>query len=139
MGSREQFMSGELLIARSNNAWASDADHLEDDVKLEFNPNSGNVYLVDKDYNVVMLNGDDKLDISDAVFTLGHLFLGSPAQVPCEDALDANDDGNLDVSDAVYSLFSLFTDGTPPPAPYPDCGEDPTGDDVGCTTSTCGS
>ena len=62
MGSREQFMAGELLIARSNNAWASNADHLEDDVKLEFNPSSGNVYLVDKDYNVVMLNGDDKLE-----------------------------------------------------------------------------
>lgn len=62
MGSREQFMAGELLIAWSNNAWASNADHLEDDVKLEFNPSSGNVYLVDKDYNVVMLNGDDKLE-----------------------------------------------------------------------------
>ncbi len=84
-------------------------------------------------------NGDGALDLSDAVFTLGHLFLGNPAQVACEDALDANDDGNLDVSDAVYSLLNLFTDGTPPPAPYPDCGEDPTADGVGCATSTCGS
>lgn len=61
-GSRERYMAGELLIAWSNNAWASDADHLEDDVKLEFNPNSGNVYLVDEDFNVVMLNGNDKLE-----------------------------------------------------------------------------
>ena len=62
MGSREHFMAGELLIALSNNSWASDADHIEDGVKLEFNPNSGNVYLVDEDYNVVMLNSNDKLE-----------------------------------------------------------------------------
>jgi len=62
MGSRERFMAGELLLAWSNNAWASGADHLKDDVKLEFNPSNGNVYLVDKDYNVVMLNGNDKLE-----------------------------------------------------------------------------
>lgn len=27
-------------------------------IKVEFNPNSGNVFLVDEDYNVAMMNGD---------------------------------------------------------------------------------
>ncbi len=61
-GSRERFMAGELLLAWSNETWASDTDHLEDDTKLEFNPNSGYVYLVDEDFNVVMLNSNDKLE-----------------------------------------------------------------------------
>lgn len=60
--SRERYMAGELLIAWSNEAWATSADHLEDKATVEFNPNSGNVYLVDEDYNVVMLNGDGKLE-----------------------------------------------------------------------------
>jgi len=32
---------------------------LENDIKVEFNPNSGNVFLVDGDYNCAMMNGDD--------------------------------------------------------------------------------
>ncbi|MFZ2189478.1 MAG: hypothetical protein WA057_04455 [Candidatus Magasanikiibacteriota bacterium] len=61
-GNRERFMAGELLIAWSNENWASPSDHLEDGVTLEFNPNSGYVFLVDEEYNVVMLNSDNKLE-----------------------------------------------------------------------------
>lgn len=61
-GSRERFIAGELLIAWSNEEWTSPSDHLEDNVTLEFNPSSGYVFLVDEDYNVVMLNNDNKLE-----------------------------------------------------------------------------
>jgi hypothetical protein len=69
-------------------------------------------------------NLDGRLDISDAVFLLGHLFLGKPTRLPCGDGttsdvanrrlLDANGDGRVDLSDAVYSLSFLFTGGPPP-------------------------
>lgn len=61
-GSRERYLAGELLIAWSEEAWASQADHLQDGVTLDFNPNSGYVFLVDEDFNVAMLNGDGKLE-----------------------------------------------------------------------------
>jgi len=34
-------------------------DNMGDGVKVEFNPMSGNVFLVDEDYNVAMMNGHD--------------------------------------------------------------------------------
>lgn len=34
-------------------------DGMGDDVAVEFNPNSGNVFLVDGDYNVAMMNGNE--------------------------------------------------------------------------------
>ena len=61
-GSRERYMAGELLIAWANEDWASTSDHLENKVSLEFNPNSGYVFLVDEDYNVAMLNSDNRLE-----------------------------------------------------------------------------
>ncbi len=47
-----------LLHAFNTKAWASADDDLNNGVKLEFNPSSGNVFLVDDDYMVAMLNGD---------------------------------------------------------------------------------
>ncbi|MBI4606238.1 MAG: hypothetical protein HY721_30085 [Planctomycetes bacterium] len=78
-------------------------------------------------------NADAKVDISDAVNTLGFLFLGGTAP-PCNDAADTNDDGKVDISDAVNLLNFLFTGGGPPPAPHPDCGEDSTADGLDCAT-----
>ncbi len=73
-------------------------------------------------------NGDGRADISDALKTLGVLFLGDPA-ASCADAMDANDDGKVDLSDAVRVLSSLFIDGTALPAPGIDvCGPDQTDD-----------
>jgi hypothetical protein len=69
-------------------------------------------------------NQDGGLDISDAVCLLGHLFLGSPAKLPCAGGtasdpgnralLDSNGDGGVDLSDAVYDLTFLFSGGPPP-------------------------
>ena len=41
-------------------AYADNPNVLEgSNINVEFNPNSGNVFLVDEDYNVAMMNGDD--------------------------------------------------------------------------------
>ena len=41
-------------------AYADNPNVLEgSNINVEFNPNSGNVFLVDEDYNVAMMNGDN--------------------------------------------------------------------------------
>lgn len=76
-------------------------------------------------------NRDARVDLSDAVAILRHLFLtGEP--LPCRKEADANDDGRLDVSDAVAVLGYLYLGTDAPPPPYPGCGEDPTADELGC-------
>jgi hypothetical protein len=46
--------------------------------------------------------------------------------------VDGNDDGRVDLSDAVWMLDYTFLNGAPPPDPFLDCGQDPTGDPLGC-------
>jgi hypothetical protein len=55
-GHREREEAGELL--RTFGTDKDDTLFLENDVKVEFNPYSGYVFLVDGDYNVAMMNGD---------------------------------------------------------------------------------
>ena len=69
-------------------------------------------------------NRDMKLDISDPIETLHHLFAGKEASVP-EEASDSNADGMTDISDAVYSLLYLFRGGPPPSPPFEEPGPDP--------------
>ena len=76
-------------------------------------------------------NNDGTVDLSDAVATLGHLFLGHVAPV-CLDAADANDDGVLNLSDSIYTLQYLFAGAATPPAPFPVAGFDATPDDLWC-------
>ncbi|MBI4582953.1 MAG: VCBS repeat-containing protein [Planctomycetes bacterium] len=74
-------------------------------------------------------NADGTVDISDAITTLGFLFLGNPLELACRDAADANDDGDMDVSDAIWTLTFKFLGSVEIPAPGPDtCGIDPTAD-----------
>lgn len=83
-------------------------------------------------------NQDGKADISDAVATLGNLFLGTSLP-DCDDALDINDDGGVDISDPVTLLNFLFSGGKAPSAPFPDCGPDETADVLDCAESAqCG-
>ncbi len=79
-------------------------------------------------------NTDGRVDVSDAVGTLGTLFLGGDALV-CEDAADADDSGALDITDAVFTLGFLFLGGRAPGDPGPvTCGADPTGDGLDCAS-----
>ncbi len=46
--------------ARLLNAYIeTEKDILNDEIHIEFNPNSGAVFLIDSDYNVAMMNGDN--------------------------------------------------------------------------------
>ncbi len=77
-------------------------------------------------------NTDGEVDLSDAIRTLGFLFLGDAGLI-CRDAADANDDGEVDLSDAVATLGVLFLGNGEIPAPgRNECGVDPTDDDLGC-------
>ena len=72
-----------------------------------------------------------KVNITDPIFELDHLFRGGPRWF-CDDACDANDDGKTDISDPIWTLNYLFRGGPPTPAPGPrQCGVDPTGDFLG--------
>jgi hypothetical protein len=75
------------------------------------------------------LNG--RFEITDPVSILTRLFV-SGGEFPCQDAADANDRGDIDISDALFLLNFLFLGGRPPPAPFPECGEDPTADELTC-------
>ncbi len=63
-GFREIGMAGELLskYADGRRSWASDQDELADGIAMEFNPNSGNVFLVDGDCHVAMVNDNENLE-----------------------------------------------------------------------------
>jgi hypothetical protein len=75
-------------------------------------------------------NRDGLFDISDPITILSCLFLGGECP-GCPRAGDANDDGRLDITDPVYLLGWRFSLETPaPPPPFPDCGVDPTPDDL---------
>ena len=88
---------------------------------------------------IVFKRGDSDangtVNITDAVYTLSHLFTGGPAP-GCPDAADADDDGSLAITDAVFELNWLFGSGTIPPAPGPEaCGSDPSPDLLVCESS----
>ena len=59
------------------------------------------------------------------------LFFGD-GRPRCLDTADANDDGALDTRDGIYSLSYLFLGSVRPPEPFPDCGVDPTADELRC-------
>ena len=76
-------------------------------------------------------NADGSLNIADAISTLGFLF-GGEAEPPCMSAADANDDGNVNIADAIRTLGYLFSGVGDLPAPFADCGTDPTPDELDC-------
>ncbi|MGB7060913.1 MAG: dockerin type I domain-containing protein [Candidatus Zixiibacteriota bacterium] len=50
----------------------------------------------------------------------------------CNDAADVNDDGVLSLVDCIYLNDYIMGSGLEPPPPFPDCGTDPTLDELGC-------
>ena len=81
-------------------------------------------------------SGDGSWDVGDPILFLSWL-LSDGAAPPCSDACDSNDDGLLDISDGIHSLGALFVGTALPPAPYPQCGFDPTPDDLPCEVPPC--
>ena len=81
-------------------------------------------------------NADGELNLTDAVFTLGVLFLGEAAPT-CSDAADADDNGEVQLTDAVFTLNYLFLGGGPLPTPGSEsCGTDPSRDRLDCRSYT---
>ncbi|MBI2449221.1 hypothetical protein HYV49_02905 [Candidatus Pacearchaeota archaeon] len=78
-------------------------------------------------------NNDNKVDISDAINTLGFLFT-SEGNITCKDAADTNDDGSIDISDAVYTLLHIFEGRFILPPNKGGKGMDLTSDNLGCET-----
>ena len=64
---------------------------------------------------------------------LEHLFVSEVALL-CLNSADANDDVVLDISDAVAVLIYLFGGGGDLPAPFGECGVDPTAEELGCSS-----
>lgn len=84
---------------------------------------------------VLFVRGDTDQDgtitIADGIGILDYLFNGFP--VTCVDVIDSNDSGNITITDAMKVLCALFCPGAPPPpAPFPNCGTDPTPDSLDC-------
>jgi len=73
---------------------------------------------------------DGRIDISDPIVLMGHLFQGTP-QPRCLDAGDADDSGILDLTDVAVLLWYLFKGASllPPPGPG-SAWFDPTPDDL---------
>lgn len=75
------------------------------------------------------VDGDGQFNITDPIFLLSFLFLGT-AEVSCRDSADVDDSGRIDVTDPLFALQSLFLGGGPPiPPPSNGCGFDPTLDE----------
>lgn len=77
-------------------------------------------------------NVSGAVDLSDAIVSLQGLFVQGAPEPVCLDACDANDDGVWGLGDPISLLAYLFSGGPPPLAPFPSCGEDPTGDSLEC-------
>lgn len=77
-------------------------------------------------------NADDRVNISDAIFSVTHLFVGG-AEPMCMKTADANDDGIVNVSDPIYLVAALFQGGPQPSVPFGECGVDPTADALSCS------
>jgi parallel beta-helix repeat protein len=61
-------------------------------------------------------NSDTRIDISDAVYLIGYIFMGEPEPSPQEMG-DANCDQTLDISDVVYLVTYIFAGGQEPCIP----------------------
>jgi len=100
--------------------------------------NDGSIYYppgLDK-----FIRGDydgDGLVLTNDPLMIFQWYYGVPGAIPpsCEDAADYNDDGSILINDPLMALQYIFGRphaAGPPPAPYPDCGPDLTGDPLDC-------
>jgi hypothetical protein len=83
-------------------------------------------------------DANGKLEITDAIRTLGWLFSGG-IEPSCLDAADSDDSGRIDISDPIKALNYLFLGSGPPEPPGPDvCGEDVRPDELAeCVYEKC--
>jgi len=75
-------------------------------------------------------NNDGQVSISDAVAILYYLFGGQ--LLSCVKAADVNDDGVVEIVDSIALIDYLFRGGVAPKPPFPQCGVDPSSDELSC-------
>jgi hypothetical protein len=84
-------------------------------------------------------NGDGERDISDAIFSLDHLFTGGSAP-DCNEACNSNNSDAHDIADAIHLLGFLFQGTASPTHPFPFCDVDfEWQQSLGCERTTCNS
>ncbi len=66
-------------------------------------------------------NQDSIVNLADGIWMLNQLFHGGPS-FDCAGAADVNADDQLNAADAIFIFTWLFMGGSPPIAPYPECG-----------------
>jgi len=81
-------------------------------------------------------DGNDNLDLTDAIFTLNRLFKGGEDSA-CLVGCDSNSDNRYDLADAVFTLNHLFLGGPQPEGGYPECEKAPEELRPLCPRSTC--
>ncbi len=74
---------------------------------------------------------NNQVDDADVTFIMNYLLMGG-SKPKCMDAADADDNGVVDIGDTTFILHYVNGGGPPPPAPFPDCGPDPTSDTLTC-------
>jgi len=79
-------------------------------------------------------SGDGGLDVVDAIQVIRYVFQRQ-GELTCLKAADANDDGRLNIVDPIAVVSQLFGRGAQLPAPFPNCGGDPTEDGLSCRSA----
>ena len=109
-------------------------------IRLTFLPSNagyGNAFILKFEGGLEVLfiradvNADRVVNLSDLSYLANFFFSGGASPTRSE-AADVNDDGYADLNDILYLANFLFSTGPEPPQPYPDCGPDPTVDDLDC-------
>ena len=117
----------------NNNVTWSGQTEVPELKSLEFDVVSGH-----RDFHRGDANVDGLRNSSDAIYILGYLFAGDPAELECEKSSDIDDGGSIDLTDAINLLTQLFLGGLTPLPPHPHCGQDPTPDNLECASfRTC--
>ncbi len=109
-----------------------------------YNNYRGKVYLYgipgETAQNVNFVRGDANNDLNlnfmDLVFLANYLFQNGPSPT-CMDSGDLNDDGAININDLNYMASFFFGGGPAPPLPFPNCGNDPTADQLNCLSHSC--
>lgn len=79
------------------------------------------------------IDGNASVTIGDLISFLNYFFARGRSP-RCLSSADANDDGRLDVVDGITILLHLFGGVSALPAPFAQCGIDPTPDELSCAS-----
>jgi hypothetical protein len=84
-------------------------------------------------------NGDDKVNVTDAVLIVRKVFGIGTQNFDCNELYDTDNSGVVGIEDGIFLLNWIFRRGPRPAAPFLTCGQEAAGDTtkVGCNQSNC--